>query len=504
MKVKLLKNRGQLTAGSVVDYSEAEAQDAIRAGEAAELNSAEAIEALANENKALKAKQEEQRKTFAESKVNAMINSGKIAAKDTATIDKWRTRFASEQAADWVEAAEQLPGKDLTGRATPVQTSEPRQAAPVKAGEVEVGAMGTTESIKAYAAKLRDARGVHWTAKEADGARRDAGRIFASELDPIIAKGGDFALRAVNAEGEDPIQATNVLAGSLILQRSLILLKQRLDWLSKCGTNFSAEGAKYGQPIYTRIRGVPTVDDYNTSTGWPTNRAVAPTDKIVTLDAHKGVLVSYDTQTLGSTVRNLFQEQSEPMAYALAKAIADKVAALFTPTNYTNTPVSKALSEFNRLTVLAVKDSLDTANNPDFDRILMLSTQYGNKLLEDIQVVAPLYGGVGGVSAIAAKNVHGFDLYPSQSFNSLSNSVVGVGMGSSAVLVAARLPQDYTQVFPDLPSTATVEVITEPGSGLSLQMVRYVNHTLANANMRVALMYGAAVGQAEAATLVTS
>jgi len=67
---------------------------------------------------------------------------------------------------------------------------------------------------------------------------------------------------------------------------------------------------------------------------------------------------------------------------------------------------------------------------------------------------------------------------------------VGFLGNMSSMLMAARVPQDYTQAFKDIPATAAIEVVTDPDSGLSMLNCRYVNHQLAQVTNRLSLMYG--------------
>jgi hypothetical protein len=55
------------------------------------------------------------------------------------------------------------------------------------------------------------------------------------------------------------------------------------------------------------------------------------------------------------------------------------------------------------------------------------------------------------------------------------------------------VPNDYTLALPGA-SNGNVSVVTNPDTGISVQLVQYVDHNLAAATARVATMYGVAVG----------
>lgn len=57
------------------------------------------------------------------------------------------------------------------------------------------------------------------------------------------------------------------------------------------------------------------------------------------------------------------------------------------------------------------------------------------------------------------------------------------------------MPNDYTKALPGA-SHGSVSVVTNPDTGISVQLVQYVDHKLGAASWRIALMFGVAVGQA--------
>jgi len=71
----------------------------------------------------------------------------------------------------------------------------------------------------------------------------------------------------------------------------------------------------------------------------------------------------------------------------------------------------------------------------------------------------------------------------------------------SALVIATRVPNDYTSALPGA-SFGNVQVVTDPDIGISVQQVQYVNHTLGTATQRVALMYGTAAGHGDAGELL--
>lgn len=539
MKYKLTKDRGAVKAGSVVEVTAIEAAEIIQNDGGYPLEAAEKIESQQNRLAQLEASEKKRKEAFRDHKINAAINRGAIAAKDSATIKVWEERLMGAEPDAMAAWLDSLPGKsDLTQRTTPTQASE----APLQGSEQDQhrsrierpygGQVDPQESIKAYAKAMKDSNALYARdvrgggGPQADALRRRAGAIAAMELFSILDKrDGDFCIRASE---NDPIMAANslgTLSGTLVLQRTLQLLKRKLLMLTRISTDFSAEGAKINQVIDTRYRAVPSVTTYNTTTGW-SNSDATTTSATVTIGAPQGVQIAFDTQTLGSTVRNLFAEQSEPIMYALSNALVEAWVAVLTSANFNHTAdvpdsngpatawgtvgvnIGAAASQTagsGRAQLVAAKNGLDVFLNPDFQRLILLNTAYYNGMILDPEL--SLYINVGNAQVLADGQLpvrYGFMIEMSQALNELSSPIVGFAQTPSATLIAARLPQDYTQVFPDLPPTAVVEAVTEPETGLSLQMCRFVDHQLANARMRAAVAFGANIGQKNAGMLLTS
>lgn len=548
MKVKLRKPRGNIAAGSVIDLAEPEAMEAIQAKEAWLAITADDNERSENELNRIQTAEVERRKIWAENKINAAITRNVFPASASEKINQWRTKLLGSEGEAWAQTLDEISGKNLTDRVVATQTAEiDPNATPTNRVERPFGGqVATADAIKAYYTRWTEGVKCHeqkskMGGEDSDALRREAGTIACRELFSIIDKpDGDFSIRAKDLLpifGNDPIKAANsvgTLAGTLVLQRTLQLLRRKLVFLTKVSTDFSAEGAKINQVIASRTRGIPSTTYYDppapqlkgdgtagAGTGWSDSNATT-TDVTVTILAPVGVQIMFDTVLLGSTVRNLFQEQAEGMQYALAVALVKLWVQLFTTANFghsadipdSNGPAVPwgttgvnigASGTFTAKTLTLIKNGLDAFLNPDMDRLVVLPPNYYNALLQDPALVAYLYAGqIEALTKGVLPELFGFLPYMTQAANDLTSPVEGMAMTPSATLLAARLPQDYSQVFPDMPPTAIVEAVTEPETGLSLQMVRFVDHKLAETRARAAVSFGAAVGQKNAGILLTS
>ncbi len=76
-------------------------------------------------------------------------------------------------------------------------------------------------------------------------------------------------------------------------------------------------------------------------------------------------------------------------------------------------------------------------------------------------------------------------------------NITGFAGSKSALVIATRVPNDYTATLPGA-SFGNVQMVTDPDIGITVMLVQYVNHTLGTATRRIALMYGTAAGQGAA------
>src|SRR5262249_22239718 len=125
------------------------------------------------------------------------------------------------------------------------------------------------------------------------------------------------------------------IAGTLVTQRTLELLKNIFPMLSRFTTDFSDQPATFNQVIMTRTVTLPPVITYSTATGWA-DASAQTTDVPVTLNNHKGIPITFGENLLASTMRQLFGEFAEASSYQLGKALVDDLYSRLTDANFTN------------------------------------------------------------------------------------------------------------------------------------------------------------------------
>lgn len=83
-------------------------------------------------------------------------------------------------------------------------------------------------------------------------------------------------------------------------------------------------------------------------------------------------------------------------------------------------------------------------------------------------------------------------------------NLVGFGGGKSSLVIAGRVPADYSNALPGVTGGGTSQIITNAKSGLSVHLVQFVDHKKGKAYSRMAYMFGAAKGQATAGQRLVS
>jgi len=338
---------------------------------------------------------------------------------------------------------------------------------------------------------------------EATGA---AHRIFEREIRPLLAKDpgvrlGDFLEAADNTDAN-----AGTLTGTLVLQQSLEFLRNILFPVSRISTDMSAAPIKFGETVMTRLRNPLAVQVWDPVAKKFAAKSQASTQDVpVVINQFIAVPIEFTADILGSTMRNLFEEQSEPMAVAIAEYVNAAIIANITAANFTNAPVTIDLATFAGASLPSIKLALTKAKVPLTGRTLLLLSDAHDKLLEDEafllrQAIKAIK--TGQTNAIAGTSEdYALDVFESQIMTD-GQKLVGFGHGQSALCFASRIPADYSKVWGDLPPTGVIDLVTDPVSQITMMMARYVLHDSWAADARTALMFGTAPGQTKSGVRV--
>jgi len=283
----------------------------------------------------------------------------------------------------------------------------------------------------------------------------------------------------------------SVSNGKVIAQRALELLVENYNWIGSGVTNFSDASAKKGDSITTHIVSIQSASDYSATTGYaPAD--VTQTDVTVTLNQFKHTTYAINDDERTSSNINLINRFAEQAAHALGKAMVDSVLGLVT-THYTST-LTVAADATTFRSIVSAGLALDNNKVPVGGRFAVLSPGNYASLLNDSSIVANAQrtGDVvasGQIGTVAGPQVFGY--------NGLISAVSkGFIAQREAMVVASRLPAIPDNV--ELPGS--IEVVTEPKSGLSLQVAEHYNFRLGSHERSFRILYG--VGRGQTSSLV--
>ena len=500
-KVRFVRARGTHTVGQVVDLAEAEANAAIAAGDAV-ATTAE-VETIRAQNAALQA-------TVLNGAITRAKSRQALAAKADDT-DPRLVRAKKIASADLEAAVEYLDGLPVDAELT--------RASGRQTPSVEVVEAGLIEHVRGFVRAKEMIPGLMRNQNVAAAGEQSkiAGLIYGNKIRAMLLK-DDIMVRDLVRAATTTDANVGYLAGDLVLQETLEFLQNFLPLFDQVTTSFKAEAIEYGQTVIAHYLGVPDVLTFSETTGWGTSKAAnaastpSATGVAVAINAYKGVEVRFTATQIGGTVRNLFREQVEPSAYALAQNVVQAWIALITAANFTGTALSVALADFKAEYFATMGKTLDDAGVARMlrARTVVLHTDYTNKLFEDadLRTTATLAAAYRGQQSSMLETgelplINGIKPIGTQEM-SLNGAAKRVGFlfGKSATAIASRLMADWTKVFPDVPASAAVTVATHPATGLSMMLTRYTDAQLETGNQRMSLAYGVAKGQAAAGRLI--
>jgi hypothetical protein len=421
------------------------------------------------------------RRNKAQEAVSAAVKRGAIPAKDTALQAKWVEQCTADPDA-MLPLLARVPG---TSAMSAVHTSEPRTR--MTASVTRESNERVLSELSAICARQGKQSEIPYSQRPAIA--REFASLYAREIVSRINDGDDMPLKAANSLG--------TLAQTLVATRTLEILTQELPMLKAITTDFSDQIVSYGDSLKTRIVGIPSVQTYNTTTGWPTNSDVTTTDVTITYNQFKGVPIQFLGHEVGGTIRRLFDEVAPAQAWALADNMVDYVLALITAGNFSNSTLA-ALVDFDRSIVIDMGTEMRGRGVPAGagNRTLMLNSAYFGQLAKDSAIVSLAANQRADIITDGIlPNVHGFRVIDAPTLPTTGN-LVGFGFSKSALVLASRLSADYVNAIPGS-NNGSLSVVTTP-SGFSANLVQYVNHSNAASVSRLEVIYGASAGQGNA------
>lgn len=285
------------------------------------------------------------------------------------------------------------------------------------------------------------------------------------------------------------------LNATLVTQRALELVFTKRPLLNMVSLNTRDLGgnqtALYNQQVTSRILSIPAVNTFNSGAD-----NASYTDVSVTMSNFKEVHLAFTPAEYNATSRNLLDEAAEPCAVAIANHLADAVAAIWTTTNFTNiTTVASGWSYSN--TLLPVRNALAGRGVPESGWFFAMNSAVYGALLGDTTVVAALNNPSNADAIKTGKLPQVAGLMPIE-YPAIPNTgnMVGFAGTKDTVVLASRVPANPADIMPGVPYPGTFEVVTDPGTGFSVVLNKYIGQSDLSANYRILVMYGVAKGAA--------
>lgn len=300
--------------------------------------------------------------------------------------------------------------------------------------------------------------------------------------------------------------ATNTLGttnADVIAQKALIALIQKFPFLRFIASDFSSEGAKFGETVIVHEVAGAAAADFVAATGYaPANRTMV--DIPVTINKHKHHTYKVGVQEASSSRVNLIERLANTAAESIGAAITGDLWALILNAAFAN-KTAKALGAsgdgFDRKAAIAVGMALSKRNVEGFGRFMLLNAEYYGSLCMDTAMLQVLLsGGAQAITNGTLPRIHGFDVMEYATAPANGEDLVGIAGTRAALALATRIPDDPGQGM----GNCRIGTVTDPDTGLSIQVREWYNPDLGEYRRTYTLMYGVAVGQAAALERIVS
>jgi hypothetical protein len=504
---------------------------------AAELQANQAKLELAKQNEkiiSLEAAEVKRKETAADEAVAQMIHNQQIAMLDKELQASWKNKFI----ADPTLIPLIVKAKAGNGRVT---AGSAALTASMGYGDVNEGPIRIYKHLgelckrqmRAFGMEASDCKLRSETAKQfALVYRKEIRGEFDASGCPTMKPEFVYAPlnEAVPLEAAADTDTLGTLVGTLVTQRTLDLFRYKFPLISRIMTDMSDQPSDLNQAVSTRKVLVPAVQTFDTTLdtdgypkGWDVASSAQTTDINITLDELVGVPIPFSMAALSSTQRQLFGEQAEAQVYALIKYFLAKLYAVCTVANFNAYAVvtaadaqgiikvptayasyAVALIDFARSAAANIGVAFDSNEVPEEMRTLLLNAQYYGKATQDPSIVTFFAGqqSPGIITDGVLPNLSGFAPVKAPNFPGTNNRV-GIALQKNGLLAKSRLPANLMDVFPGAGNGTSTQV-TDPDTGFTMMMVRYIDNKRGFAAQLAAAILGAAKGDVRGGLVITS
>lgn len=271
-----------------------------------------------------------------------------------------------------------------------------------------------------------------------------------------------------------------------VAELSLDALVTEMFPLRSFCTDFSPEVKEAGNSITSRLPTAPAVQDMSASKTPGNNTTTAVT---VNLTNFKGVVLGFTDLERTYTDKDLVAMFIKPAVVAIFEDIMAGVHALVLNANYPNS-VIKTSATFDADAAADLAAQMSGLKIPTSPRALVLPPTFFANLVKDNAVQAAYaYGNAGAIQDNKVARIHGLDIIQyNGTIPANAEFLAAYAFHPSAIAIAARNVAE--------PPAGTwygrVQNVTDPSSGLTLQVREYYNGT--QLCYELAILWGVAKG----------
>jgi hypothetical protein len=271
----------------------------------------------------------------------------------------------------------------------------------------------------------------------------------------------------------------------LIAQQALTTLLAKFPVLTQIATDFSDQSVKFQQDIVTQIVTPTVAQNFDPATGYvPSDQAQV--DVKVKIDRHAYAGYAITDVERSTSVIDLNQRYSDKVAYALGRKVSDDLFALIVAANFSNATTAD-VTTFGRNTIVDIGTKMNKRFIPDMGRFLFVNSDYYNALQKDEALykayIAPQVGDV--VVTGVLPNVNGFTVVEYSALPDNGERLAGFAGIREGLIMAARVPD-----VPEYTGDTEIDVVTDPRTGLSVQVRDRYDGRLGRQEVSYTLMYG--------------
>lgn len=285
---------------------------------------------------------------------------------------------------------------------------------------------------------------------------------------------------------------TNATVNSpLIAQTALNTLLAKFPILSRIATDFSSASVKFNQDIVTHIVTPTVAHDFDPATGYvPDDQAQVDVTVKIDKHAYAGYAIT-DVERSTSEI-DLNQRYADKVAYALGRKVCDDLMSLIVAAKFSH-ETEVAQSSFGRDSVVDIGTKLNKRFIPDMGRFMFVNSDYYNALQKDEALykayITPQAGNV--VVSGMLPDVNGFAVIEYSALPENAENLMGFAGIREGLIMAARVPD-----VPANTGDTVIRVVTDPRTGLSVQVRDRYDGRLGKQEVSFTLMYGFATGNA--------